>query len=520
MAFTRSSGILLHPTSLPGPHGIGDLGEHAYAWIDFLEASGQQLWQVMPLGPTGYGDSPYQCFSAFAGNPYLISLDTLLEAGLLDAAALQHTPEFSPERVDYGSVIPFKIDILSRAFEHFKVHASSEQREQFERFCTAQAYWLEDYALYMAVKEAHDGQSWNHWDEPIRLRHEDAISEWGQTLATEIERQKVWQWFFYEQWLELKRYANDKNIQIIGDIPIFVSYDSADTWGNSHLFHLDEKGNPKLVSGVPPDYFSETGQRWGNPLYRWKRMKENGYAWWISRFKSTLEFFDIIRVDHFRGFEAFWEIPASEPTAIKGRWVKGPGQDLFDAIRNALGELPIIAEDLGVITPPVEQLRDDNGLPGMKVLQFAFASDAFDPYLPHNFERNCVVYTGTHDNDTTLGWYQQCSEEEKDFIRRYMARDDRDIAWDFIRAAFSSVANQAIAPFQDFLRLGSEARMNTPGKASGNWTWRYTPEMIEDWLAPAIWDMAEVFARVPAREAQDTPYRQSKTDGENEDEED
>lgn len=520
MMFTRTSGILLHPTSLPGGHGIGDLGQAAYDWVDFLQVSGQRLWQMMPLGPTGYGDSPYQCFSAFAGNPYLISLDKLVEEGLLAPEDLDGTPEFSPQFVEYGDVIPFKLEMLSRSFDHFREHGSDEQHDKLERFRESQGYWLNDYALYMACKEAHDGKAWNHWPEDLRKRDEKALVRWQIRHIDDVAKHIYWQWLFYEQWLAVRRYANERDIQIIGDIPIFVAYDSADTWANAHLFQLDDEGNPTVVAGVPPDYFSETGQRWGNPLYRWKKMKKNGFAWWIERFKSTLDFFDIIRVDHFRGFEAYWEIPASEPDAVEGRWVKGPGQDFFDAIENDLGVLPIIAEDLGVITPPVEKLRDDNDLPGMKVLQFAFAGDAHDPYLPHNYAQDSVVYTGTHDNDTTLGWYKQSSEEEKDFIRRYLARPDDDIVWHLIRAAFSSAAMFAIVPFQDVLRLDSWARMNTPGKAAGNWAWRYTAEMVQPWVTPALCDMSRVYGRIPQEGTVDTPYRQSKTNSDIEDDHD
>lgn len=518
--FDRAAGILLHPTSLPGRYGIGDLGQAAYRWVDFLQAAGQRLWQIMPLGPTGYGDSPYQSFSAFAGNPYLISFESLVEEGLLAAETLAEVAEVPVGNIDYGAVISQKLELLSSSFDHFRAHGSDEQHASLEEFLEQQRYWLEDYALFMACKDAHDGQPWNLWDEALRSRNASALLKAKVNYVDDIAKHIYWQWVFYQQWLRLKAYANAKDVRIIGDIPIFIAYDSADAWANPELFYFDEGGNPTAVAGVPPDYFSDTGQRWGNPLYRWKKMQNQGFRWWVSRFKSTLEFVDIVRVDHFRGFEAYWEIPAEEPTAVKGRWVKSVGQPLFDAIRDALGDLPIIAEDLGVITPGVEKLRDDNALPGMKVLQFAFAGDASDPYLPHNYEPNCVVYTGTHDNDTTLGWYQQCSEAEKDFIRRYMARDDSDIAWDFIRAALASVACFAIFPMQDVLRLGNQARMNTPGVATGNWAWRFREEMLEPWLAPALADMVEVYGRSLREEAKDTPYRQSKTHSDVEDDHD
>lgn len=509
MAFDRRSGILLHPSSLPGPYGIGTLGQEAKHWIDFLVSAGQRLWQVMPLGPTGYGDSPYQCFSAFAGNPLLINLEKLVDEGLLYQEDLAGLPEFSARAVDYGPVIEHKLTLLSLAYERFKAKGSSAQNQSFQVFCETHADWLEDYALFMAIKEAHGGEAWNGWDKAIRSRKPKALAAWKEKLADALVRQKFWQYLFFTQWLELRRYANARDIRIVGDIPIFIAYDSADTWANPDMFYLDKEANPTVVAGVPPDYFSATGQRWGNPLYRWDEMHKQGYAWWLKRIKSTLALVDIIRVDHFRGFEAYWEIPATEPTAVKGRWVKGPGQALFDVIKAELGDLPIIAEDLGIITPAVEALRDDNGLPGMKVLQFAFAGDASDPYLPHNYAKNCVVYSGTHDNDTTKGWYAQAPEKERDFVRRYLARDDSTIAWDFMRLAFASVADTAIVPLQDVLALGSEARMNTPGQAAGNWSWRFSWEQLPYWLAPQLRDMAELYGRVVLAAAKDTPYRQS-----------
>jgi 4-alpha-glucanotransferase len=511
MAANRSAGILLHPTSLPGPHGIGDLGEAAYRWVDFLTSAGQTLWQLMPLGPTGYGDSPYQSFSAFAGNPYLVSLERLVEEGLLEAGDLESAPAFSRERVDYGAVIPFKLEVLSRSFERFEAGAKEEQRRSFERFCDRQAGWLDDYALFMAVKEAHGGKAWNEWEKDIRTRDPEALERWRERLGREMRRQKYLQWLFYEQWCALKTYANAREIRIIGDIPIFIAYDSADAWANPELFYFDDEGNLTVVAGVPPDYFSATGQRWGNPLYRWKRMKENRYAWWVARIKSTLEFFDLVRIDHFRGFEAYWEIPASEPTAVKGRWVKGPSQDFFDAVKAALGELPIIAEDLGIITPAVERLRETNGLPGMKVLQFAFAGPSTDPYLPHNYTENFIVYTGTHDNDTTRGWYETAPEGERDLVRRYLGRGDRDIVWHLVRLAYASVANMAVVPLQDVLQLGSEARMNFPGQAMGNWSWRFKPEQLDPRLAAALHEITRLYGRLPHEEVVDTPYRQSVT---------
>jgi 4-alpha-glucanotransferase len=485
------------------------LGEAAYRWIDFLASAGQTLWQVMPLGPTGYGDSPYQSFSAFAGNPYLIDLPTLVDEGLLERADLDSAPAFSETAVDYGSVIPFKIATLTRAYKGF-THNRTHYQADFAQFCERERYWLNDYALFMALKDAHGGNAWNSWPEAIRLRDPQAIAQWQDALEHDIEKFKVWQWLFFKQWSAVKRYANRKGIAIIGDIPIFIAYDSADAWANQQLFFFDDVGHPTVVAGVPPDYFSVTGQRWGNPLYRWKTMQDNGFRWWTERFQATLKLVDIVRIDHFRGFEAYWEIPASEPTAVKGRWVKGPGQPFFDAIKSALGDnLPIIAEDLGVITPAVEALRDNNGLPGMKVLQFAFGGDASDPYLPHNYEKNCVVYSGTHDNDTTKSWYDKAPENERDFVRRYLAHDGSNVAWAFVRLANASVADTAIVPLQDVLGLGAEARMNTPGVAAGNWSWRVTWEQIPDWIAGQLYELAELFNRIPGKAITDTAYRQS-----------
>jgi 4-alpha-glucanotransferase len=495
-AFQRSAGLLLHPTSLPGRGGIGSLGEAAFRWVDFLKAAGQRLWQVMPLGPTSYGDSPYQCFSAFAGNPLLIDLEALVAEGLLKAEALAKLPTFPEDRVDYGAVIPFKLGILREAHAHFECAASAEQRRAFAAFCEAEKGWLDDYALFMALKEAHGGRVWNAWDAPLRRRDAAALQKAAREHARSIERHKFWQWCFFEQWLALKRYANARAIRVIGDIPIFIAFDSADAWANPELYYFDEDGNPTVVAGVPPDYFSATGQRWGNPLYRWEVMAERGFDWWIARFRAALTLYDLVRIDHFRAFEAYWEIPAGEPTAASGRWVEGPGQAFFDALEDALGELPIIAEDLGLITPEVEALRDANDLPGMKVLQFAFGEDASHPYLPHNYPRNCVVYTGTHDNDTTRGWFESASERERDFVRRYLARGDEKVALELVRLACASVADLCIVPVQDVLDLGSEARMNTPGSAHGNWSWRLREAQLEPWVAPWLSELATLYGRL------------------------
>jgi 4-alpha-glucanotransferase len=513
MELTRSSGILLHPTSFPGPHGIGDLGESAYWFVDFLVEAKQFLWQVLPLGPTGYGDSPYASFSSFAGNPLLISLAKLIEVGDLDAADLADVPNFPIDAVDYGWVIYWKIPLLEKAARNFLAGAEAERKTDFETFCTKHADWLDDFALFMVVKEHFDqkareagvfGAMWsNYWDKDIALRESEAMARWREEQAEAIAIKKVLQYYFFEQWGALRRYANEQGIKIIGDIPIFVAPDSVDVWANRDLFHLDEEGQPTVVAGVPPDYFSETGQLWGNPLYNWEALAAQGYQWWIERLQATLRLIDIIRIDHFRGFEAYWEVPAGEETAIKGQWVKAPGLELFQAVEKALGELPILAEDLGVITPEVEALRDHFNFPGMKVLQFAFDSkeagslNAANPFLPHNHRRNAVVYTGTHDNDTTRGWYRERTSEEKDLIRRYLGRDDHDIAWDFIRLAMAAVARFAIIPLQDVLDLDSEARMNTPSTVGGNWAWRYRAEVLNDWVSSRLRELVDLYGRDP-----------------------
>jgi 4-alpha-glucanotransferase len=519
MALTRSSGILLHPTSLPGPYGIGELGPHAHAWVDWLQSAGQRIWQVMPLGPTGYGDSPYQCFSAFAGNPYLISLERLRDEGWLRDDELAGGEGLPSDRVDYGDVIAFKLEMLGRAETRFAEGASEATRRALARFETDHADWLDDYALFMALKDAHGGRPWNAWEPALRDRDAGALARAREEHADALRRHRTWQFWFHLHWGDVRRHANEAGIQVLGDLPIFIAYDSADAWAHRDVFFFDDEGEPTVVAGVPPDYFSATGQRWGNPLYRWGRMKERGFAWWISRFRSTLEFVDVIRVDHFRGFEAYWEIPADEPTAVKGRWVRGPGQPFFDALKEALGELPIVAEDLGVITPEVDALRDANDLPGMKVLQFAFAGDASDPYLPHNYGPDFVVYTGTHDNDTTRGWYDSAPDDERDHVRRYLARGDSHVALDLIRLAQGSVARTAVFPLQDALELGSEARMNRPGSAEGNWSWRFGWSDLPDWLAQQLREMAVLYGRVGEGAARDTPYRQSTTGSNVEDDE-
>jgi len=495
LKFLRSAGILMHPTSLPGRCGMGDLGREAYRFVDFLADTGVGLWQLMPLGPTGFGDSPYACFSAFAGNPMLISPELLAEEGLLSPKDIASAPPFPDNHVEYGPVIQFRKQLLAMAWEGFKSGADAALKNAFDEFCRIQALWLDDFALFMALKEIF-GLAWNSWDRDLMRRQPDALWRAAQEHAPLVQAQKFTQYLFFKQWKALKQYANRKGVRIIGDIPIFVAYDSADVWAHPELFHLDENRNPNVVAGVPPDYFSQTGQLWGNPLYRWDAMKRDGFRWWVARIRANLEMVDIIRLDHFRGFEAYWEVPAGEKTAVNGRWVKAPGSEFFQTIRGTVGDVPIIAEDLGVITPPVEELRDAFEFPGMKVLQFAFGGDPSDQYLPHNFIPNCVVYSGTHDNDTALGWYwNSATDKERDFVRRYLATDGHEVHWDMLRLAFSSVAHTAIVPLQDVLGLGSEGRMNFPGKPDGNWSWRFLPGKLNGEIRNRLSELIWIYGR-------------------------
>jgi 4-alpha-glucanotransferase len=505
--FPRSSGILLHITSLPGRFGVGDLGPCAYEFADFLASAGQKLWQVLPLNPTGYADSPYQCFSAFAGNHLLLSFERLREAGVLEASDLTSMP-FPEDSVDYGSVIDFKLGVLRRAAQVFFADAARADRVAFERFCENSASWLDDYALFMACKDVHPDNTWATWDSPIRRREPLPIREWSAKLAPGIRAHKYWQFEFFRQWEQLKAYCQERDIRVMGDIPIYVAHDSSDVWAHPDLFQLNDHGLPTAVSGVPPDYFSATGQLWGNPIYRWDALAANGYAWWIDRLRASLNWFDMVRLDHFRGFEAYWEIPAGETTATKGRWIKGPGAELLSALQNAIGELPIVAENLGVITPPVEKLRQQFGLPGMSLLQFAFGNDPQGPsFRPHNYSRDLVAYTGGHDNDTTVGWWSSSGandstrtpedvRKEREFARNYLdLRDDDEIHWVMIRAVLSSVADVAVVPLQDVLGLGSEARMNLPGTTSGNWKWRYRRGVLTDALATKLRSLTTIYDR-------------------------
>jgi 4-alpha-glucanotransferase len=494
MTFKRSSGILLHPTSLPGPYGIGDLGPQCFRFIDWLASTGCKLWQVLPLGPTGYGDSPYQCFSAFAGNPYLLSPDELLNDGLLTEADLEGMKDLPASRVDFGLLIPKKLDLLQKAFSRFSTQ--EHLREAFDYFCAENASWLDDFALFMALKEAHGGGAWNGWPEALRSRRKAAITKARKELAEDIQRHSFYQFLFYRQWNKVHAYANERGIQVIGDIPIFVAYDSADVWSHPELFFLDKDSNPTVVAGVPPDTFSATGQLWGNPLYDWEVHKKENYAWWLTRVRGSLQLMDILRFDHFRGFAGYYEIPAGHATAEHGRWVTGPGKDLFRAVDKYLGDglithgtgLPIIAEDLGLVTPDVIELLNAFELPGMKVLQFGF-SGPDNPFLPHNYVPNCVAYTGTHDNDTAFGWHASAAQHERDFAHHYLVVDGHDFAWDLIRAVWRSVAVFAITPMQDVLGLGGDARMNFPSKLGGNWEWRMNEGDFRDDLAAGLSDL-------------------------------
>lgn len=497
MKYNRSAGIILHPSSLPGPDGIGDLGPEAYRWVDFLAKSGFSLWQVLPLNPTGYGDSPYQSFSAFAGNPYLVSSAALLDEGLLTRQDLANRPVFSNAVVDYGPVIGWKLDLLNRAYNHFKAAESSKLIREFKKFMKDQAAWLDDFSLFMAIKESQGGVSWDQWPAGLRKRQTTTLNRFKKEHEADIENHCFRQFIFFRQWSALRAYAHQKGIRIIGDAPIFVAYDSADAWAHTELFYLDAQGKPTVVAGVPPDYFSATGQLWGNPLYRWDVHAETGYAWWIERLRAVFQVVDIVRLDHFRGFAGYWEIPAGKPTAEVGRWVPGPGAGLFEAVQKAFGDLPIIAEDLGVVTPDVTSLREQFNLPGMKLLQFAFSTDPDDPFLPHNFQVNCVAYTGTHDNDTSRGWYESAPESESDLCRRYLARSADDISWDFIRGIWSSVAVMALAPMQDFLSLDTTARMNYPGRPSGNWGWRLPADALSDFLSSRCKETNYLYSRLP-----------------------
>ena len=499
MKLQRGSGILLHPTSLPGPHGSGDIGRSAHDFLDWLAKSGQRYWQFLPLSPTGFGDSPYSALSAFAANPLLIALDDLVERGWLPLRSAAEAPSFPPGRVDFQPVGEYRWRMLRHAAGSFFARAAPEDRASFDDYCQRHVSWLADYSLFMALNSRFQGREWSSWDAPLARRDSEALAAARRELQEEVRFHEFTQWAFSLQWKKLREAATARGIRLIGDMPIFVAFQSADVWAHPDMFYLDQDLRPTVVSGVPPDYFSETGQRWGNPLYRWDRLAENGYQWWVDRFRSVFDQVDIARVDHFRGFAGYWEIPAAEKTAVKGQWVPGPGPKLFEAVRAAIGsQVPIIAEDLGVITPDVIALRDQFELPGMRVLQFAFGSGPTNTFLPHNYQSRTIVYTGTHDNDTTIGWFGTAPEPLKDHVRRYVATDGRDIPWDLIKLASSSVADVAIFPLQDVIGLGTEGRMNRPGEASGNWGWRFTWDMIPATATLRLNDLTTLYGRAPA----------------------
>lgn len=511
----RQSGILVHPTSFPSPYGIGDLGKSAYDFVDFLKDAGQTIWQCLPLGPTGFGNSPYQAYSAFAGQPLLISPDKLIEVNLLNENDLADMPEWDADHVKYEEVTVFKTNLLKIAYKNFLTVPNPVLQNEFDAFCQENDLWLTDYALFMALKDDQNGKKWTEWEKKYKKPTAAAKKAVLKRLEESVNYYRFVQFIFFKQWYELKKYANENGILIIGDIPIFVSPDSADVWANKELFQLDKEGYPSVVAGVPPDYFSATGQLWGNPLYDWNYHEKTNYEWWTQRIRHQLTQTDIFRIDHFRGFEAYWAIPSDAETAIGGKWVKGPGNDFFDHILEAFeGELPIIAEDLGIITPEVEALRDDYNLPGMRILQFAFNDLGNSNYLPYNYIENCVCYTGTHDNDTTVGWYRQASPASQDKARRYLSCDGKNIHWDFIRLAMGSVARYVIFPLQDVLGLDSDSRMNTPGTAKGNWSWRFKKEDLEPWMSSYLNDLSKLFWRnqKPVQEKETADMEKPTTD--------
>lgn len=489
----RSSGILMHISSLPGPYGIGDFGKGAYDFVDFLECASQKEWQILPLGITGFGDSPYQNFSVFAGNPYFIDLEEFFQKGYLNKEDIAlHPLGDNPERVDYGLLYKNKTALLRIAYKR----AKKEINRELEAFYEKEKTWLRDFALFMAIKKAHNDVSWLKWPQEYRNINSRAVLDFERENQDEIYFHIFVQYFFFKQWKALKNYANKKNIRIIGDIPIYVAEDSADLWRHHGLFKVDENLYPLTVAGCPPDAYSETGQLWGNPVYDWEAMERDGYTWWIDRIRASFEMYDMVRIDHFRGFEAYWEVKYGSSDAVNGKWTKGPGYKFFERIKEELGELPIIAEDLGFLTDEVYELIGKTGFPGMKVLQFAFESGAESEHLPHNYTRNCVVYTGTHDNNTIIGWVKKAGKRELLFARDYLKLSfEEGFNWGFIRGAFSSTADTCIIPMQDYLGLGDEARMNTPSTLGNNWVWRMKEDALTDELAEKIAKLTRIYSR-------------------------
>lgn len=500
MKFPRTSGILLHPTSLPGPYGSGDLGASAYHFVDWLQTAGQGLWQILPLGGIGPGNSPYMSSSAFAGNVLLIDLDDLQQHGWLVPDDLIPDPDFETYRLNFAVVVPWRMNRLWRASQRFNAETAPTVLAPFTEFCAEHAHWLDDYALFMALAEHFDWQDWGDWPDGLAQRDPQAIQTATQHYQERIQFWKFCQWRFFTQWHKLRAYANAKHVQIVGDAPIFIAYQSAEVWSRQDLFDLNPDGKPRVVAGVPPDYFSETGQRWGNPLYRWEQHARDGFAWWVQRIRHTLALVDMVRIDHFRGFATYWEIPADAPNAIQGQWLPAPGSALFQAVQQALGDdLPIIAEDLGIVTPDVEALRHEFVFAGMRVLHFAFGGEDKDrnqnTFLPHNYEPETVVYTGTHDNDTTKGWWASATERERAYVRDYLPTNGDTIHWDLIRAACASVANTAIYPMQDVLGLDTECRMNFPGKSEGYWEWRFSWVQVQPEHASRLLQWVRLFGR-------------------------
>lgn len=476
----RSSGILLHLTSLPGKEGIGTMGKEAFEWIGFLHETGQHLWQILPLGPISTGDCPYQCFSAFAGNPLLIDLQLLLEEGWLSSEDLSRIPKFDIRQVEFGKVKEWKMKQLRKAFSNYQQKDQEIHKDEMARFREENNWWMSDYVLFMAIKNQQGDQPWFNWPEGLKRRDPGTLNEWRDKLSGETAFHEFLQFCFFRQWKKVKEYANSKEIQIIGDIPLYVAGDSVDVWTNPHLFLLDENLMPQKVAGVPPDYFSTSGQLWGTPVYNWENLRQQDYHWWLARIHFNLRMFDQVRIDHFRGFEAFWSVPAGEKTAVRGEWMVARGTEMLEILRKQLGTFPLIAEDLGTITPEVEQLRDHFNMPGMKVLQFAFSSDEKNEHLPHNFDTNTIVYTGTHDNDTVWAWLHAAGNKEKKFALSYLKNYEWKPVWGLIEMAWSSVACKAVTPLQDLLELGAESRMNIPGVAEGNWGWRFRWNQIKN----------------------------------------
>lgn len=493
----RVSGVLLHPTSLPGPEGLGNIGPEAYRWVNFLKNSGTQLWQILPLGPTGYGDSPYQCFSAFAGNAYLVSSEILLDQGLLQESDLQDRPDFPEEEIEFSTALQWQLALLEAAFRNFKNQGQSEMLAQFEAFRNAEASWLRDYSLFMALKAEQGGKPWYEWPEELKFRDPQAIAEAAARLAEAMEKQEFDQFLFFSQWERLHAYANRKGVRIVGDMPFVIALDSADVWANPQLFLMDPELNPSFVAGVPPDYFSATGQLWGNPLYNWPAHQEQEFKWWVDRLGATLRLVDLVRLDHFRGFAAAWHVPYGNPTAIEGNWIEGPALALFDTLKYHFPELPVIAEDLGVITEDVEALRDGFGLPGMKIIQFGFTGDPEDEFLPHHYPENCFAYTGTHDNNTARGWYESATPREQQFCCAYLDCPTEEVAWAMTKAIWRSAAANVVAPMQDLLNLPETARMNLPGSAAGNWGWRMRKDAVTEELTRRLWQLNLLYSRLP-----------------------